>query len=171
MNITCLNEEYNWTNTALTRKKIHFIEIWIKLLILYSYVSLISKKKKGPLKRIRRILFTKMASRHPGQCILTDFITLLDNIKEEQKGWFQRDNAKACISDSLMTLICKFFKERMISVGLWPPRSSDLSPVDFFLWGFLKDVVYVNRPTTFVILKQMIACLDINGGQFQHSLW
>ena len=24
----------------------------------------------------------------------------------------------------------------------WPPRSPDLSPVDFFLWGFLKGLLY-----------------------------
>ncbi|KAJ4439237.1 hypothetical protein ANN_07357 [Periplaneta americana] len=25
----------------------------------------------------------------------------------------------------------------------WPPRSPDLTPLDFFLWGFLKDQVYL----------------------------
>ena len=25
----------------------------------------------------------------------------------------------------------------------WPPRSPDLTPCDFFLWGFVKDSVYV----------------------------
>jgi len=25
----------------------------------------------------------------------------------------------------------------------WPPRSPDLTPLDFFLWGFVKDEVYV----------------------------
>jgi hypothetical protein len=25
----------------------------------------------------------------------------------------------------------------------WPPRSPDLTPLDFFLWGFVKDRVYV----------------------------
>jgi hypothetical protein len=24
----------------------------------------------------------------------------------------------------------------------WPPRSSDLTPLDFFLWGCLKNIVY-----------------------------
>ena len=26
---------------------------------------------------------------------------------------------------------------------LWPPRSPDLTPYDFFLWGFVKDTVFV----------------------------
>jgi hypothetical protein len=25
----------------------------------------------------------------------------------------------------------------------WPPRSPDLTPSDFFLWGYIKDHVYV----------------------------
>jgi hypothetical protein len=24
----------------------------------------------------------------------------------------------------------------------WPPRSPDLTPVDFFLWGYVKNIVY-----------------------------
>ena len=26
----------------------------------------------------------------------------------------------------------------------WPPRSQDLTPCDFFLWGFVKDTVFVS---------------------------
>lgn len=26
----------------------------------------------------------------------------------------------------------------------WPPRSPDLTPLDYFLWGYLKDEVYNN---------------------------
>ena len=26
----------------------------------------------------------------------------------------------------------------------WPPRSPDLTPCDFFLWGFVKDNIYVS---------------------------
>jgi len=25
---------------------------------------------------------------------------------------------------------------------LWPPRSSDITPLDFFLWGYVKDKVF-----------------------------
>jgi hypothetical protein len=28
-------------------------------------------------------------------------------------------------------------------VGVWPPRSPDATPFDFFLWGYVKDQVYV----------------------------
>jgi transposase len=38
----------------------------------------------------------------------------------------------------------------------WPPRSPDLTPPDFFLWGVLKDRVYANRPKTIPDLKREI---------------
>ena len=25
----------------------------------------------------------------------------------------------------------------------WPPRSPDLSPLDFILWGYIKNIVYL----------------------------
>lgn len=38
----------------------------------------------------------------------------------------------------------------------WPPRSPDLSPCDFFLWGFLKSKVYRTRPNNIDELKSRI---------------
>ena len=28
----------------------------------------------------------------------------------------------------------------------WPARSPDLTPLDFFMWGYLKNSVYKHRP-------------------------
>ena len=46
----------------------------------------------------------------------------------------------------------------------WPPRSPDLSPLDFFLWGYLKSKVYNPRPATLDQLEQnirnQVAALD-----------
>ena len=38
----------------------------------------------------------------------------------------------------------------------WPPRSPDLTPPDFFLWGVLKEMVYSEKPKTIEILKNTI---------------
>ena len=38
----------------------------------------------------------------------------------------------------------------------WPPRSPDLTPCDFFLWGYLKAKVYEQRPQTLEALKEAI---------------
>ena len=38
----------------------------------------------------------------------------------------------------------------------WPPRTPDWTPPDFFLWGYLKSKVYVNKPRTVEELKDNI---------------
>ena len=87
-----------------------------------------------------------------------------------------------------------FFKDRIISKNFCPPRSPDLTPAGFFLWGLLKDKVYKNRPRTIEQLKDAMpqeiqtvnvdtlrqvfqnlekriqVCLDVKGDQFQHRL-
>ncbi|CAI6354061.1 unnamed protein product [Macrosiphum euphorbiae] len=60
-----------------------------------------------------------------------------------------------------MNFLREFFGERIISKGLWPPRSPDLTPPDFFLWGYLKGRVYKNRPQTLDELKSNIT-MEIN---------
>ena len=40
---------------------------------------------------------------------------------------------------------------------MWPPRSPDLNPCDFFLWGYLKDKIYGQMPKTFDDLKYLIS--------------
>ena len=51
------------------------------------------------------------------------------------------------------------FQDRIISRNSdfeWPPRSPDLTASDFWLWGYLKDKVYVNKPRTIQELKSNI---------------
>ncbi|GFY32436.1 uncharacterized protein TNCV_3559441 [Trichonephila clavipes] len=45
----------------------------------------------------------------------------------------------------------------------WPPRSPDLSPCDYWLWGYLKSQVYRDRPKSLGMLKDNIRlqCLTI----------
>ena len=38
----------------------------------------------------------------------------------------------------------------------WPPRSPDLTPLDFFLWGYVKDLVYQVRINDLAHLKTRI---------------
>ena len=50
-----------------------------------------------------------------------------------------------------MREIESFFKDRIISKNLWPPRSPDLTPTDY--WGLLNGKVYKNTPRTIEQLK------------------
>ena len=77
----------------------------------------------------------------------------------------------------------------------YAPRSPDLTPLDFFLWGHLKDKVYALKPTIIAELRAIIECecmqiprellhdvcysiasryrrcLDQNGHQFEKRQW
>ncbi|KAJ4437989.1 hypothetical protein ANN_13928 [Periplaneta americana] len=53
------------------------------------------------------------------------------------------------------------FGDRIISRELWPPRSPDLSPSDFYLWGTLKNKVYASNPHTLQELKDITREIQI----------
>ncbi|GBM99458.1 hypothetical protein AVEN_133478-1 [Araneus ventricosus] len=45
----------------------------------------------------------------------------------------------------------------------WPPRSSDLTPLDLFLWGHIRGPVYASPPPTLQDLRRRItdACASV----------
>lgn len=79
--------------------------------------------------------------------------------------WFQQDGATCHTANETMALLRNKFNGRVISRNgdvNWPPRSCDLTPLDFFLWGYLKEKVYVDKPATIQELKDEII-RHING--------
>jgi hypothetical protein len=75
------------------------------------------------------------------------FDTIVNQLDDElQRGFFQQDGATCHTSNDSIAKIESFFEDRIISKGLWPPRSPDLTPPDLFLWGILEGRVYGNRP-------------------------
>ena len=79
-------------------------------------------------------------------------------LTEEEKtfGFFQQDGATAHTANDSMNVLQSVFEDRIISRGLWPARSPDLSACDYYLWGNLKEKVYVNNPRTLQELKDNI---------------
>ena len=55
-----------------------------------------------------------------------------------------------------MTAVRKVFVKHVISRDLWPPRSPDLTPPDFYPWGKLKGLVYADNPCSINDLKHNI---------------
>ena len=55
----------------------------------------------------------------------------------------------------------------------WPPRSPDLTPCDFFLWGYVKTLVYVSPlPANVNELKQRITiALETVTQDMLHRVW
>ena len=84
------------------------------------------------------------------------FVNQLDD-DELRNGYFQQDGATCHTSNESMSEIESFFDDRIISKALWPPRSPDLSPPDFFPVGRLQKkklmptshAPYRNWKTTF----------------------
>ena len=73
--------------------------------------------------------------------------------------WFQQDGATSHRTRLTIDLLKGKFSERVISRNgpvEWPPRSCDLTPLDFFLWGHIKSLVYANKPATLDDLKDNI---------------
>ena len=73
--------------------------------------------------------------------------------------YFQQDGATAHTAKRTIELIKKKFDGKLISKFgdiNWPPRSPDLTPCDFFLWGYLKSRVYCNKPPSIFALQKNI---------------
>ena len=87
--------------------------------------------------------------------IFNAFINQLDD-EELSIGYFQQDGATFHTSHSSVPEIESFFGDRVISKGLRPPRSPDLTQRDYFLWGYLKGRVYQNKPRTIDAFKANI---------------
>ncbi|CAK9821562.1 hypothetical protein ANTRET_LOCUS270 [Anthophora retusa] len=80
-------------------------------------------------------------------------------IDDNEEMWFQQDGATAHTARSTMDTLRGIFGERIISRNLafnWPPRSPDLTAPDFFLWGYLKEKMYANKPRSLDQLKENI---------------
>ncbi|GFW96021.1 transposase-like protein [Trichonephila clavipes] len=116
-----------------------------------------------------------------------------------QRIRFQHDGAPAHFSIDVRAHLQNTFPGGWIGRGgpiAWPARSPDLSPLDFFLWGFLKGLVYETPVATLEDLvgriveaagcvrdtpgifemvrcsmqRRFQACLDVSEKNFEHLL-
>ena len=125
--------------------------------------------------------------------ILEPFIRQLTE-DEIEFSFFQQDGAKAHWARGTHRFLEDIFADRVISEGMWPPRSPDLTPHDFWLWGHLKARIYKNNPRTVdevranitieinnitpadlqkvfgSIVKRARKCQEVNGLRFEHLL-
>jgi hypothetical protein len=131
-----------------------------------------------------------------------DFLeTVLPGLLEDvplavrQRLWFQHDGAPAHYGEDVRQCLNATYPRRWIGCeGLIarPPRSPDLTPMEFFLWGNLKEQIYAVPPWTsedFVArlqaavttvdanmlrrvrenaVRRTAVCLIMDGGHFEH---
>ncbi|GFX33616.1 transposable element Tc3 transposase [Trichonephila clavipes] len=73
--------------------------------------------------------------------------------------WFQQDGATCHTARATINLLKDTFGDRLISrfgPVNWPPRSCDLTPLDYFLSGYVKSSVYADKPQTLDHLEDNI---------------
>lgn len=95
--------------------------------------------------------------------------------------WFQHDGALQHFSLGARQLLDGNFPNHWIGRGgttAWPARSPDLTPIDFFFWGYVKNTVFAMEPASLEDLKervkaslqniprQMLVCSRRNEGPF-----
>lgn len=112
----------------------------------------------------------------------------------ERMLW-QQDGAPAHFSLTVRAFLDQHFPGRWIGRNgpiAWPPRSPDLTPMDYSIWGILKEKVFTRRPKSIPEMRQFIVeefqllsvelcqkicrsvpkrlqrCADVEGRQFQH---
>ncbi|GFX71695.1 uncharacterized protein TNCV_4131411 [Trichonephila clavipes] len=90
---------------------------------------------------------------------INDFKTQDHCARPFQELWFQQDGATCHTARATIDLLKDTFGDRLISrfgPVNWPSRSSDLTPLDYFLWGYVKSLVYADKPQTLDHLEDNI---------------
>ncbi|XP_025422960.1 uncharacterized protein LOC112692505 [Sipha flava] len=89
--------------------------------------------------------------------------------------FFQHNGALAHNAITVRRYLNQIFSNRWIGtngVVPWPARSPDLTPLDFFLWEYLKTVVYADSPVNLQDLKNKIqvACDILSENQIKTAI-
>ncbi|GFV90263.1 putative transposable element [Trichonephila clavipes] len=93
------------------------------------------------------------------RAMITNFFIPELNNHDVQELWFQQDGATCHTARATIDLLKDTFGDRLISrfgPVYWPPRSCDLTPLDYFLWGYVKSLVYADKPQTLDHLEDNI---------------
>lgn len=91
----------------------------------------------------------------------TNLFDLLEDIDLHriQTMWFQQDGAPPHYAINVRRYLNETFPMKWIGRGgvvNWPARSPDLTSLDFFLWGYVREIVYKDPPTTREDMKNRI---------------
>ncbi|GFV08037.1 histone-lysine N-methyltransferase SETMAR [Trichonephila clavipes] len=102
---------------------------------------------------------------HPEKLTVWCAFWLVESFFKNDEGhnvtelWFQQDGAACHTARATIDLLKDTFGDRLISrfgPVNWPPRPCDLTPLDYFLWGYVKSLVYADKPQTLGHLEDNI---------------
>ncbi|GFU99034.1 DUF4817 domain-containing protein [Trichonephila clavipes] len=93
------------------------------------------------------------------RAMITNFFIPELNNHDVQELWFQQVGATCHTARATIDLLKDTFGDHLISrfgPVNWPPRSCDLTPLDYFLWDYVKSLVYADKPQTLDHLEDNI---------------
>ncbi|GFX06827.1 transposase [Trichonephila clavipes] len=93
------------------------------------------------------------------RAMITNFFIPELNNHDVQELWFLQDGATCNTARATIDLLKDTFGDHLISrfgPGNRPPRSCDLTSLDYFLWGCVKSLVYADKPQTLDHLEDNI---------------
>ncbi|GFV29937.1 uncharacterized protein TNCV_657671 [Trichonephila clavipes] len=93
------------------------------------------------------------------RAMITNFFIPELNNHDVQELWFQQDGTSCHTARATIDLLKDTFGDRLISrfgPMNWPPRYCDLTLLDYLLWGYVKSLVYADKPQTLDHLEDNI---------------
>lgn len=131
-----------------------------------------------------------------------DFADMLEDIPvlARRSSWFMHDGAPAHFAVNVREHLDRCYPQKWIGRSgpvNWPPRSPDLNPLDFCIWGYAKNLVYSQKPSDTVeelrqkinlafnviknkdrlclnitnsLIRRIQVCVEMRGGHFEHLL-
>ncbi|GFU84741.1 transposable element Tc3 transposase [Trichonephila clavipes] len=103
--------------------------------------------------------------------MITNFFIPELNNHDVQELWFQQDGATCHTARATIDLLKDTFGDRLIlrfGPVIWPPRSCNLTQLDYFLWGYVRSLVYVDKPQTLDHLEDIIHHIIAD---IRHKYW
>ena len=94
-----------------------------------------------------------------GRCWKNFFFTKIEEEENIGNIWFRQDGSTCRTAEATLDVLRPVFKDCIISRRadvVWPRRSCDLTPYDYYLWGAVKDKRYDDKPETIDTLKDNI---------------
>ncbi|GFX95589.1 uncharacterized protein TNCV_4826031 [Trichonephila clavipes] len=94
--------------------------------------------------------------------MITNFFIPELNNHDVQELWFQQDGETCHTARATIDLLKDTLGDRLISrfgPVNWPPRSCNLTLLGYFLWGYVKSLVYADKPQTLDHLEDNIRCV------------
>ncbi|GFW43328.1 uncharacterized protein TNCV_2923761 [Trichonephila clavipes] len=93
------------------------------------------------------------------RAMVTNFFIPELNSHDIQELWFQQDGATCHTARATIELLKDTLDDHLISrfgPVNWSSRSSDLTPLDYFMWDCVKSLVYADTPQTLDHLEDNI---------------